>query len=156
MDINKLKTLRGTATENGWFGGHEGVTDPETGVVRYKTDLGDGFTYLDEFQILDGGSTLGRETLLDNGVVVWQMIYKGGIVNLPSELHVACYDFLKTVIIEHKGEHTRGPENYAKGDWRYEYVQKGQWESFTATERIFYNEELAFVHHFQGGTFVEA
>ncbi|MBM3247560.1 hypothetical protein FJZ17_03430 [Candidatus Pacearchaeota archaeon] len=93
----------------------------------------------------------GQERVYENGKVIWVMAYRGGIIK-HQELHFDAFYFLKKCISKMpKNFPARGPKVMKDGKWRYENKWKGNIESFTGEENIYYQGEKICFRYYLGG-----
>ena len=93
----------------------------------------------------------GQERVYENGKVIWIMAYRGGIIK-HQEKHYEAFNFLKKCISKiPKSFPARGPRKLKEGNWRYENKWKGNIESFTGEENIYYKGEKICFRYYLGG-----
>jgi len=106
------------------------------------------FTYVDTY--FGGEVDSGQERVLYKGKVVWVMAYRGG--SLDPKLSGEAFDFLKKCISKIPSEFpARGPRKFVEGNWKYKNKWKGDIESFTGEEYVYYNGKKICFRNYLGG-----
>ena len=138
-----LYTFVKSASESTWAGNGEYEKTPERSdhfELAYKNE-GSNLEYRDSFT----GHTrsLGSEEVRLNGKPIWGTGYGGGMYEGYEEMADATFAFLKKAMKtkEEGFESFRGPHLLEDGDWKYEYKQEGNTDSFNGFEEISYKRK---------------
>lgn len=95
----------------------------------------------------------GQEVITYEDVPVWFTGYGGGMIEGKENLSDATFDFLKKALAtdEEGFESLRGPHELVDGDWKYTYIQEGDFTDFNGYEEISHKGERVFWHRAIGG-----
>lgn len=92
----------------------------------------------------------GSEVVRYKGQVVWVSSYCGGMVTGHEKLANQTFNFLKQAMLSKPHWSFRGPDNFVKDQWKYTYFQKGDINSFSGNEEIYFNDKVIFGHDIIG------
>lgn len=110
----------------------------------------DDFRYEDQYfgEYLD----VGEEIVWKNGIPVWGMGYRGGMLEAYRSLNKETFSVLrKALLIPEKDFPTRGPKQMICGDFKYVNITHGDIKSFTGEEYIEKNGNKIYFRNYIGG-----
>lgn len=94
----------------------------------------------------------GQEVVWYNGTPIWSMSYRGGML-FHEDLSSRCFSFLKRCLQKFPEDFpVRGPKNYEERGFKYKNEWKGDINSFSGEEKIFWKEEQIYFRNYLGGT----
>lgn len=143
-DTNALVAFLIRAKKNTYAGKKNGVkpSRPASHDFRYEEN---DYVYYDTY--LGGERFAGEEAVWHNGSPVWSMNYVGRVTGEHFD-----GDFLKEVLCHvPETQPFRGPEIYAKGEYRYHCKADGVFSWYQGYEEIFYQENKIYDCYFHGG-----
>ena len=116
----------------------------------YKFSDGD-FSYHDSYT----GSVWapGREVVFFQSKPIWCMAYQGkDNSNYSAEFYdTQGFPFLKKALMNFEDSMPfRGPKQFIENDFKYTFKMKGDYDYFTAQEKIFYKGEVIFLQDVMG------
>lgn len=92
----------------------------------------------------------GQELLMEKGVPIWSMGYRGAAVEGTDTKEV--FGYLQKILREHSDEvRLPGNKKYDDGDWRYEDECEGDFNEFSGEEKIYKNNKLVHWMKYFGG-----
>lgn len=112
--------------------------------------ISDKYRYLDRYYGFN--PFVGAEHVYQDGTdLLWAMNYFGKILSDnagPNEI----YGFLKEALRCATPDYPfRGPDGYNAGNFRYENLQHGKFNSFHGIENIYFADEKVYTLYYHGG-----
>lgn len=151
MDIAKLQQFIIRAKKATYACGGENQAKIFSDGTKEYTFKKDGFIYIDRYKGHE--KFRGKEGVLENGKLVWQMEYQGNVLNgkMPTD---DIYIFLRKALRQAPADKPfRGPKEFCDGEYRYINIVNGDIEKFFGHEQIYYREELVYELDYTGGIF---
>jgi hypothetical protein len=156
INMEKLKKFLQEAKKSTYASGNS-PKKREDGAKVFKFVNSDfeGFEYEDAY--FGGERFAGQEIVKQNGILIWSMVYSGGIIKNILNKDILYNRFLKTFLLKMdnipaRGEDSQiGKNGHNKVIYHNPHTGKKDMQHFKGREFISYNGEIVYELFYSGG-----